>query len=384
LQANFLALQQAQVHSQVKAQQQELEVQQQKQQLSNMEKTLNGMMALLQTRLASAETILSTRETPYEVRPSVERASAAPSGSSQGNPNYRAKARDPLRFTDKDGEIKYTAWKELVLDKFEIDQEQFPTVRSLMSYVFNHTGGEAQDHLYPRYNRNANNADPYTSYHEMLVTLDDNYLNPHLVRDSRNAYKELKMGPTQSFQAFKTQFLELANAGQVPRVDRFDDMYDKMTTALQGQLLNRRDTFGEDFGTLCRVALGIDVELKRLNARRNKERESRMTVKSTTAPAPIRNFVAKPPILKETGAGFSLLQRPALTGPPRTPAARPAQNLAPVKCFNCGEVGHWGKDCPQPKRVPAVNDIEEDEVAEFEAYADADDSEDQSQGNVDA
>ena len=51
LQANFLALQQAQVHSQVKAQQQELEVQQQKQQLSNMEKTLNGMMALLQTRL---------------------------------------------------------------------------------------------------------------------------------------------------------------------------------------------------------------------------------------------------------------------------------------------------------------------------------------------
>jgi hypothetical protein len=214
--------------------------------------------------------ILPTRKIPYEVRPSVkktsvERPSVAPSGSSQGNPHYRPKGTDPLRFTDKDGKIKYTAWKELVLDKFDINHEQFPTVRSLMSYVFNHTGGEAQDHLYPRYNRNADNADPYTSYHEMLVTLDDNFLDPYLVRNSKNAYKELKMGPTQSFQAFKTQFLELANAGQIPRADRFDDMYDKMTTVLQGQLLNRRDTLGEDFGTLCRVTLGINVELKRLN-----------------------------------------------------------------------------------------------------------------------
>ena len=369
LHATLIALQQAQVHSQVKAQQQELEVQQQKQQLSNMEKTLNGMMALLQTRLVPAETILPTRETPYEVRPlvertSVERPSVAPSGSSQGNPNYRAKARDPLRFTDNEtGEIQYPAWKELVLDKFDTDHEQFPTVRSLMSYIFNHTGGDAQKHLYPRYNRNANNADPYTSYHEMLVTLDENFLNPHLVRDSRNAYKELKMGPTQSFQAFKTQFLELANAGQVPRVDRFDDIYDKMTTALQGQLLNRRDTFGEDFETLCRAALGIDVELKRLNARRNKERESRMTAKSTSAPAPARNFVARPPALKDTGAGFSLLRRPLDT--PRPALALPTSAL--IKCYNCGEAGHVSKDCKRPKNISAVDEIEEDEIAEFEA-----------------
>jgi hypothetical protein len=360
LHVHIMALQQAQVNSQ-------LEVQQQKQQLSNMEKTLNGMMALLQTQTQTqrgpTETVLPTRETPYEVRPSVERPSVAPSSSSQGNPNYRAKARDPLRFTDNDGEIEYTAWKELVLDKFEIDQEQFLTARSLMSYVFNHTGSEAQKHLYPRYSRNANNADPYTSYHEMLVTLDDNYLNPHLVRDSRNAYKELKMGPTQSFQAFKTQFLELANAGQVPRVDRFDDMYDKITTALQGQLLNRRDTFGEDFETLCRVALGIDVELKRLNARRNKERESRMAAKSTSAPAPARNFVARPPVLKDTGVGFSLLRRPL--DAPKPALALPTSAL--IKCYNCGEAGHVSKDCKRPKNISAVDEIEEDEMAEFEA-----------------
>jgi hypothetical protein len=312
----------------------------------------------------------------------VERPSVAPSGSSQGNPHYRPKGTDPLRFTDKDGKIKYTAWKELVLDKFDIDHEQFPTVRSLMSYVFNHTGGEAQDHLYPQYNRNADNADPYTSYHEMLVTLDDNFLDPYLVRNSKNAYKELKMGPTQSFQAFKTQFLELANAGQIPRADRFDDMYDKMTTVLQGQLLNRRDTLGEDFGTLCRVALGIDVELKRLNTRRNKERENRLATKSTTTQAPVRNLVAKPPVLQDTGAGFSLLRRPL--DAPRPALALPTSAL--IKCYDCGEVGHVSKDCKRLKNISTVNDIEEDEVAEFEAYANAnaDDSGDQSQGNVNA
>jgi hypothetical protein len=40
------------------------------------------------------------------------------------------------------------------------------------------------------------------------------------------------------------------------------------------------------------------------------------------------------------------------------------------------------KDCTKTKRAPAVNDIEEDEVAEFEPIVS--DSEDQDQGNVDA
>jgi hypothetical protein len=92
----------------------------------------------------------------------LERDSPGLSFSSNGN--YKPKAKDPARFENNQGTIKYTAWKEQILDKFEIDREQFPTERAFMSYIFNRTEGEANDHLFPRYTRDTDNADAFTSY----------------------------------------------------------------------------------------------------------------------------------------------------------------------------------------------------------------------------
>jgi hypothetical protein len=400
LQANLLALQQAQVKQQLENQRQKKQLENQEKQLHDIQQSIAGLVALFppqtQTGREGSATVLPAREFSQlidnqrtgQAAPlrDNERPSVAPSSSSQGNPNYKPKVKDPLRFSGHKGLIRYTAWKELILDKFETDHEQFPSIRSHMTYIFNCTKGEAQDHLYPRYTRNADNLDPYASYHDMFATLDIVYVNHHLVRDSRSEYRELKMGTTEAFQDFKTQFIHLANAGKIPLADRFDDMYDKMTTALQGQLLNQRHLLGEDFEKLCEVASGIDVELKRLNIRRNKEREARVPKPSSRAqntPFTARNpATPEPRTSKDTSAGFSLLQRPALIGPLKAPAATPNQTLPPVKYFNCGEASHWVKDCTKPKRAPAVNDIEEDEVAEFEPIVG--DSEDQDQGNVDA
>ena len=47
--------------------------------------------------------------------------------------------------------IKYLYWKEQILDKFKVDQEQFTTDCAFMFYVFNQTEGKAQEHLYPWY-----------------------------------------------------------------------------------------------------------------------------------------------------------------------------------------------------------------------------------------
>jgi hypothetical protein len=111
-----------------------------------------------------------------------------------------------------------------------------------------HLAGEANDHLFPRYTRDPDNPDPFISYQDMLATLDSIYKNqPLYVRDSRNQYRELRMDAGQSFQAFRTRFLRLANGGRIHLADRFDDMYDKMTTALQGQILNQRHLLQEDF-----------------------------------------------------------------------------------------------------------------------------------------
>ena len=69
----------------------------------------------------------------------------------------------------------------------------FPTKRATMLYLLNYTEWDAQDHLHPRYTRDKGNTDLYLIVEDMWATLDSIYTNPYLVRDSRNAYKELKI-----------------------------------------------------------------------------------------------------------------------------------------------------------------------------------------------
>lgn len=46
------------------------------------------------------------------------------------------------------------------------------------------------------------------------------------------------MGTRQLFHDFKTEFLHLANEGRIPEADRFHDIYDKLTIALQRQVVH--------------------------------------------------------------------------------------------------------------------------------------------------
>jgi hypothetical protein len=68
-----------------------------------------------------------------------------------------------------------------------------------MSYVFNCTKGEANDYLYPRYTRDKENTDPFTSHLQILCTLDAIYKDPFYVYNSCNAYKDLRIGLNMSF-----------------------------------------------------------------------------------------------------------------------------------------------------------------------------------------
>jgi zinc knuckle protein len=386
-QANVLAIQQAQVNL-------SLQVAQQAEQMKSFNDALDrivGMLAAKQSDQPLPSKEVPATEAQHRTSSSSERqASATPvtavSATSTGS-NYKPRVKDPPRFANNDGTLKYSAWKDQILDKFEIDAASFTTEREAMLYLFGCTEGDAQDHLHPRHTRDPDNTDPYSTLAEMWGTLDAIYINPHLVRDSKSAYKELKMLNTQSFNEFKTKFVHLANAGRIPLQDRFDDMYDRLTTALQGQLLNQRHLLNEDFQQLCTVASGIDVELKRLNQRRVKEKEARLAL---TAPRPggSRQPGSFVPVKREapkvpgtfpgpfTGnsGNFAPLQRPGGSFT-RQPGILPIAPAQPIKCFNCGEPGHISKECTKPRN--SVNDIEEGEP-EFEE----DDSEDSGKDNA--
>jgi hypothetical protein len=127
----------------------------------------------------------------------------------------------------------------MILDKFEQDQPLFTTPQDYMSYVFKRTEGEAQKHLFPWYTHRPRNIDLFKSYKEMLTYLDTIYINTNKVQDSKYEYKELQMLPDQSFQEFKTKFIQLANNREILIADRFDNLYNKVTVPLQSQLLNQ-------------------------------------------------------------------------------------------------------------------------------------------------
>jgi hypothetical protein len=77
-----------------------------------------------------------------------------------------------------------------------------------MLYLFNRTTGDAQKHLQPRYNFDAQTR--FVLATEMLQLLASVFVNPNLVRDARYDYSRLVMAAEQPFTEFQTQFLHLA------------------------------------------------------------------------------------------------------------------------------------------------------------------------------
>jgi hypothetical protein len=361
-QANLLALQRAQVKSQIEAKAAQKQIEK-----------LEAMVAQL----------LQNQATP---RASLE----PPVGSdSQHTGQYKPKRKDPPRFSgQKDGSVEYRAWKEQVTDKIRIDSSQFASDWEIQSYIFGCTEGEAQQHLYPRYTSDEENDNPYLDYAEMLVTLDDIYRNRYHKEDSRAAYRELRMKDKEAFQDFKTRFLQLANGGRIPEADRFDDLYEKLTAPLQSRLLAIKYDLDGDFQKLCDRAGRIDADLRRFNSRITKDREARAIMQPPPArPAPGRPPLPKP--LTQVGSvpppALGWLPRPKSTTPQLVTS--PSQPRQETRCFNCGGIGHVRADCKLPNRAAEVKDIETDETGDLGAYESAiygDESDNLEQGKGDA
>jgi hypothetical protein len=330
-------------------------------------RTLREQVKTLARNQSRTETLLEQLLTKIDEQAtarSQERRSMTPiRGSNRDTPDstatdqapsqrYSKKLPDPVSLSDgKDP--TFLSWKLQIQGKFRCNADHYQDEEDKMFYLFNRTSGDAQKHLQPRYDEDAQTR--FVSAREMLEYLASIYVNPNAVRDARHEYNSLTMKPSQSFSEFQTQFLHLASQAQVPQESWRIDLYDRVTTTLQKGIapnLRLLPTYGE----LAADLASLDTELKRITAREERQRRFRerpLTRNPATA-APV-SAPATAPATTAVSAPFVR----AKSETPRTEPRRPAPADASFTCFNCNRPGHMAKECPEPRRGD-LKEIEED------------------------
>ena len=276
------------------------------------------------------------------------------------NPAKSAKIPDPPLLTDgKDP--TFESWRLQIRGKLRVNADHFLTEEARMTYIFNRTGGDAQQHLNPRYDEES--AEPFLSGKEMIDYLASIMEDPYKVQNARLDYKGLMMKSTETFADFHTRFLHLAGQGKIPKEDLRPDLFDKLTIELQRTVLPVYSML-TTAKTLADECLSLDQGLRRLKARsdRAKARIGVPTTKST--PMTIsRNAttVVGQPVMREPTPRPNLPAYTRLSSEnPRSSDARQGTPADPiVTCFNCHKVGHYSSSCPEPKKTD-LKEIEED------------------------
>jgi hypothetical protein len=263
------------------------------------------------------------------------------------------KIPDPAKLVDNTTPT-FENWEKSILTKFQGNAHLFPTESLRMSYIWNLTGGEAQQHLSPRFM----SGDPsleFSTAADMLDALRVIYVDPNFVEIKKGEFGHLTMTANETFNHFLTRFTQLAGEAQIASTEYRFHLLSKITDRLQDKIVATKGHY-TTFRDLADHLLGVDQGM-----RYNRTRELAQTG-TTTRTGTAKSFVRFKQPLTTTTTG---------TPAPKTLfGSKPAQAALPTtattvsgNCRGCGAKGHWIKDCP--KKNNAISSMSRDELAEL-------------------
>ena len=220
-----------------------------------------------------------------------------------------------------------------------------------MAALYNHTKGEAQGYLLPRFEIGA--LEPFVNAEEMISYLTGIYGNAFKQRDAETALNKLQMSATETFAEYYPRFLKLVQDSRTP----FDGhlttrLYDSLHPALKDRAIHKFTPNGS-FQDFISAIDFLDKETRRTQEQRRaalaQSRPANTHAPRDTSVFPKRGLVTFP----------ALNPSPPSVRPTAIIKALPAPvDRSSITCFNCRGKGHIAKDCTLPRSTANMSVME--------------------------